>query len=98
MAAGFEIRSAKSSDAGLILSFIKALAEYEKLSHEVTATEEDLRKNLFEHKYAEVVIGYHKDSDECEEGMFVAIIFNWLFRYLTFWCGTSPSWICAFLP
>ncbi|GAB5590298.1 hypothetical protein Unana1_05198 [Umbelopsis nana] len=68
MAAGFEIRSAKSSDAGLILSFIKALAEYEKLSHEVTATEEDLRKNLFEHKYAEVVIGYHKDSDESEDG------------------------------
>jgi hypothetical protein len=69
MTASFEIRPAKPSDAGLILNFIKALAEYEKLSHEVTATEEQLHKNLFEHKYAEVVIGYHKDSDSNEEGM-----------------------------
>ncbi|CAO3692000.1 unnamed protein product [Umbelopsis ramanniana] len=67
MTATFDIRPAKPSDAGLILSFIKALAEYEKLSHEVTATAEQLHKNLFEHKYAEVVIGYHKESDTSEE-------------------------------
>jgi hypothetical protein len=70
MTATFDIRPAKPSDAGLILSFIKHLAEYEKLSHEVTATEELLHKNLFEHKYAEVVIGYHKESDASEEGMY----------------------------
>jgi hypothetical protein len=68
MPASFTIRSAQSTDAGLILNFIKSLAEYEKLSHEVTATEEDLRQNLFQNRYAEVVIGYHKDNEDSEEG------------------------------
>jgi len=56
--AGFTIRHAIESDVPLILSFIKELADYEKLSHEVLATEEDFRQNLFgEKKFAEVVIG-----------------------------------------
>ena len=41
------IRSAKAGDAALILSLIKELAEYEKLSHEVIATEADLKASLF---------------------------------------------------
>ncbi len=42
----------------LILSFINELAEYERLSHEVVATEEALRAHLFgERPMAEVVIG-----------------------------------------
>jgi GNAT superfamily N-acetyltransferase len=41
----------------LILSFIRELAEYERLSHEVVATEEALRDHLFgERPVAEVVI------------------------------------------
>jgi len=32
---------------GIILTFIKALAEYEKLSHEVVATEESILETLF---------------------------------------------------
>ena len=56
----FEIKPATEGDAPLILSFIKKLAEYEKLAHEVTATEENLRQTLFgERRYAEVVIGYY---------------------------------------
>lgn len=43
----FAIRPATSADVGLILEFIRALADYEKLSHEVTATEERLRATLF---------------------------------------------------
>jgi GNAT superfamily N-acetyltransferase len=55
---GFTIRHATESDVPLILWFVKELAEYEKLSHEVTATEDDFRQNLFgEKKFAEVVIG-----------------------------------------
>lgn len=47
----------------LILSFIKELAEYERLSHEVSATEELLRFHLFgERREAEVVIGQHADE------------------------------------
>jgi len=53
----FEIRPAVESDVKLILQFIKGLGEYEKLSHEVVATEEKLRKTLFEQKMAEVIIG-----------------------------------------
>lgn len=51
------IRPAKEQDVGLILSFIKELAEYERLSHEVIATEELLKGWLFGPKRkAEVVI------------------------------------------
>ncbi len=43
-------------DVPLILSFIRALAEYERLPHEAVATEEDLRRTLFGPRpYAEVV-------------------------------------------
>ena len=59
----FEIRSASKEDTPLILTFIKELAEYEKLSHEVVATEKDLEKYLFSNdKVAEVVIGYYRDT------------------------------------
>jgi len=41
------IRAAVRDDCGLILEFIKELAEYEKLAHQVTATSEDLENTLF---------------------------------------------------
>jgi GNAT superfamily N-acetyltransferase len=58
----FIIRRAERKDLPLVLDFIKKLAEYERLSHEVVATEEKLEKFLFgEEKVAEVVIGYEGD-------------------------------------
>jgi len=42
-----EIRFATAADAATILGFIKDLAEYEKLSHEVVADEDALRLTLF---------------------------------------------------
>ena len=51
-----KIEFAKSQDVPVILDFIKALAEYEKLSHEVVATEEKLRATLFGRKPAAEVI------------------------------------------
>ncbi|HVS52692.1 MAG TPA: GNAT family N-acetyltransferase [Opitutaceae bacterium] len=41
------IRSALADDVPLILEFIRALADYEKLSHECEATEAQLRATLF---------------------------------------------------
>ncbi len=41
------IRSAKEQDLPLILQFIRDLAEYERLAHEVVATEDRLRASLF---------------------------------------------------
>lgn len=58
-----EIRIAAEDDVPLILSFIKELAEYENLSHEVSATEDLLRESLFgERRGAEVVIGHHGEA------------------------------------
>ena len=41
------LRPAKPRDAGVILAFIKELADYEKLSHEVVATEDAILEHLF---------------------------------------------------
>ena len=55
MNAKFEMRYAEEKDAALILEFIRALAEYEKMSDEVVATEELLQEWVFEKKKAEVI-------------------------------------------
>ena len=57
----FSIRPASADDCQLILQFIKELAEYEKLSHEVVATPQILQESLFgERPYAEVLIGEYQ--------------------------------------
>ena len=43
----FHIRPSTTSDSALILGFIRELAEYEKLAHEVSATEQDIQTQLF---------------------------------------------------
>ena len=51
------LRPAVVADVGLILAFIRELAEYEKLAHEAVADEATLAAHLFgEHPSAEVVI------------------------------------------
>ncbi|HCE41954.1 MAG TPA: GNAT family N-acetyltransferase [Lentisphaeria bacterium] len=56
----FVIREATASDVPLIRSFICELADYEKLSHEMAATDEMLEEALFGHrKVAEVILGYY---------------------------------------
>lgn len=49
-------RYAKESDTGLILQFIRELAEYEKMLDEVIATEDMLKEWLFDKKKAEVIL------------------------------------------
>jgi GNAT superfamily N-acetyltransferase len=54
-----DIRTATIKDVPLILSFIKDLAEYERLSHEVMVSEASLRETLFgPNPAAEVIIAY----------------------------------------
>ncbi|MDO4435118.1 MAG: GNAT family N-acetyltransferase [Cardiobacteriaceae bacterium] len=48
-------RLAEPADSGLILDFVRQLAKYERLEHEVVATPERLADWLFEKKAAEVV-------------------------------------------
>lgn len=61
-------RFAGERDIPLILRFIRALAEYEKLAGEVSATEELLKDWLFEKKKAEVLFAL---SDGKEVGFAV---------------------------
>ena len=54
-----QIRAATIEDVPEILRLIRGLAEYEKLEHEVVATEERLRRSLFgERPAAEAVLGW----------------------------------------
>ena len=57
--ADIRIVPALERDTPIILSLIKDLAEYERLGHEVEATEEDIRESLFgDWPGAEVVLAY----------------------------------------
>jgi GNAT superfamily N-acetyltransferase len=59
----FLIRSANEADVPLILQFIKELADYEKLAHEVVATENSIRDNLFgPRKTAEVILAFEDEA------------------------------------
>ena len=58
-----KIRAATEADVPVILSFIRQLAEYERLSHEAVMTEEILRESLFGPRpFAEVLLGYAGDQ------------------------------------
>ena len=57
------ILPARSEDVPIILSLIRALGEYERLSHEIVATEDGLRAWLFgERPAAEVVLASVNDT------------------------------------
>ena len=57
------IERATEADVPLIFRLIQGLAVYEKLAHEVTATEEGLRETLFGARpAAEVIIAYAGDT------------------------------------
>ena len=50
-----QFRPAERGDTGLILRFIRALAEYEHMEDQVVATEELLEEGLFDKRAAQVV-------------------------------------------
>lgn len=52
------IRAARAADVPLVLAFIRELAVYERLEHQVVATEADVAAALFGPRpYAQVVLG-----------------------------------------
>ena len=68
------IKEATITDVSLILQFIKELAEYEKLLHEIVATEEILTETLFgSDAHAKVLLSY---VDEQPVG-FVLYFYNY---------------------
>lgn len=59
----FSIRPAETGDAETILFFIHAIAEYEKLSHEVVNNAEMIREKLFgPEKVAEAILAFEGDA------------------------------------
>jgi GNAT superfamily N-acetyltransferase len=66
MPSDLRIRTAAEEDLPVILRFIRDLAEYERLAHEVVATEESLRATLFgSPRFAEVLIGESGGTPVC---------------------------------
>lgn len=64
------IRKAEASDSGLILEFIRALAVYEKLEHEVVADEKVIRENLFGAKAKTEVLIAERDGEPAAFALF----------------------------
>lgn len=58
-----DYRYAKVEDTGLILQFIRALADYEQMLSEVVADEETLRKWIFEKEKAEVIFALENGKE-----------------------------------
>ncbi len=57
------IRFATEGDCATILNFIQALADYERMSDQVVATEELLREWIFEKGKAEVLLACEGDKE-----------------------------------
>lgn len=53
----FTIRPARTDEVGLVLAFIRKLADYEKCADEVVADEATLHHSLFVERSAEVIFG-----------------------------------------
>lgn len=64
------LRPATERDAATILQLINELAEYEKLAHEVTATEERVRASLFGSRPAAEVIIAEYDGAVAGQALF----------------------------
>jgi GNAT superfamily N-acetyltransferase len=63
LASPFSLRAATPDDVPVILACIRGLAEYERLAHEVVATEELLRETLFGARpVAEVLLAFHDEE------------------------------------
>lgn len=81
---GFTLRETSEKDLSLILGFIKEIAEYEKLSQDVIATEESLGESVFKNNRAEVLIA---EIDEVPVGYIV-----YFYNFSTF-TGTSGLYL-----
>ena len=56
-------RFAREEDCGLILTFIRGIAQYEKMSDQVVATEEGLREQLFAQHHGEVIFALEEGRE-----------------------------------
>jgi GNAT superfamily N-acetyltransferase len=87
-AARFTVRAAADDDVPALLRMIRALAEYERLSHLVVATEEGLRRALFEERGGpEALIAYETGGNSNPAGF--ALFFHTFSTFL----GRRGLWL-----
>ena len=85
---GFVIREAQEQDAQLLFDLICGLAEYEQMLDAIEGNPETLRRNLFENKQANVLIGeengvpvcfalyfYNFSTFQCTHGLYLEDLF-----------------------
>ena len=65
-----KFKLATEQDCATILSFIRALADYEKMSDDVIADEATLREWIFERKKAEVIFALNDEGKEVGFALF----------------------------
>jgi GNAT superfamily N-acetyltransferase len=66
----FDIRAARREDVPAVLAMIRALADFEKLSHLCVASEADLREALFGPQHAAEVLIAWKDGEPAAFALF----------------------------
>jgi GNAT superfamily N-acetyltransferase len=73
----FRIAPARLQDASVVLDLVKQLAEYEKLSHLVVASEDDVRRELFGPRaVVECVIGWEGEGENARPAGFALYFHN----------------------
>ena len=93
---GMEYRFAEPADCGIILGFIRELAEYEHMADEVVATEELLREWIFEKKKAEVIFAL-ENGEPVGFALFTIIIIEKLCHHIfTVRISAPVSNLCNF--
>lgn len=81
----FRIRAATLDDVSVILELVRELAEYERLVHLVSATEEDFRTSLFgPHPGAEALLAFEGDT---------AVGFAVFFHNFSTFLGRKGLWL-----
>jgi GNAT superfamily N-acetyltransferase len=79
-----QIEPARLADVPIVHAMIRELAEYERLTHLVVSSEEDLRRALFEDRAAEVVVAR-------EDG--VPVAFALFFHNFSTFLGRRGLWL-----
>ena len=73
----FRIAVARPQDAGIVVDLVRQLAEYERLSHLVVATEERVREELFGPRpVIECVLGWEGEGGEARAMGFALYFHN----------------------
>ena len=81
----FSIRPATAADVPIVLELIRGLAEYERLSHLVSATDDTLRESLFgDVPSAEVLLAFEGDA---------AVAFAVFFHNFSTFLGLKGLWL-----